>query len=275
MPQWTTEAQHVAFTNETVARANKETIQRSQRQVVKIEAYHDVLQKQAETDRETNIENIRCLYRNATNPRPQHDKIVPPSIELAIGVPVMLTFNAEQSAGLCNGTRGIVYDIMVRPSSKIPIVLVQIKQKYVGPSFVEGVPAVVPIAPKQISWTTSEEASQYRTSRYGLPLRLAYAMTIHKVQGLTCDKLVFHSEKVPSIALAYVALSRVRTRDAILLTSRLSMQHLTSSKAEKTAFKLESERVAQRAQATRNKAQDVVVVMKEVARRHNSAFVAR
>ena len=141
-----------------------------------------------------------------------------------------LTFNVEQKAGLCNGTRGIVYDIMFRPTSPVPIVLVQITQKYIGPSFIEGIPAIVPIVPKLHSWLRAE-CSNLRTTRLGLPLRLAFAMTIHKVQGLTCDKLVFHPENVSTASLAYVALSRVKTRGTIALTAKLTTEQLTTTKA--------------------------------------------
>ncbi|KAF1785539.1 P-loop containing nucleoside triphosphate hydrolase [Phytophthora cactorum] len=54
-------------------------------------------------------------------------------------------------------------------------------------------------------------------------------MTIHKVQGLTCDKIAFHSNSVPTVAFAYLALSRVRHGNAILLTQSLTLKNLKSS----------------------------------------------
>ena len=51
----------------------------------------------------------------------------------------------------------------------------------------------------------------YKHHRKQFPLRLAYAMTIHKSQGQTLDRAVVHlGKKERSLGLAFVALSRVR-----------------------------------------------------------------
>ena len=49
------------------------------------------------------------------------------------------------------------------------------------------------------------------------PIAPAYAMTIHKVQGLTLDKIVLNPGTFATGQL-YVALSRVRSMDDIVLT---------------------------------------------------------
>ena len=54
--------------------------------------------------------------------------------------------------------------------------------------------------------------------RKQFPLILAYAMTIHKCQGLSLDSALMDlSDWVFSPGMAYVALSRVRTLDGVHL----------------------------------------------------------
>ena len=156
---------------------------------------------------------------------------------------------------------------MFKPGSAIPIVLVKLNDKYVGPSFVDGVDGVVPIVPYKMSWGKSKK-NELQTSRLGLPLRLAYAITIHKVQGLTCPKVVFHSEQVPNSKFAYVALSRVTHRQNIVMTKELSYEKLKNS-GKRDPFIQDSERLEELAIATRSACVDVVQEMQAVAREYN------
>ena len=70
---------------------------------------------------------------------------------------------------------------------------------------------------------------QCQCSRLQLLLRLARAVTIHKSQGLTIDKLVVDIGKREfSPGLSFVACSKVRNIEDLLLNPPFPFQRLTS-----------------------------------------------
>jgi hypothetical protein len=62
------------------------------------------------------------------------------------------------------------------------------------------------------------------------PLRLAWAITIHKSQGLTFEKIAIDIERAFAAGQAYVALSRCTSLEGILLTSPLSSHCVQTNK---------------------------------------------
>ena len=76
-------------------------------------------------------------------------------------------------------------------------------------------------ATKEISENVVGEFSQ-------IPLRLAWAITIHKSQGLTFEKAIIDAEASFAHGQTYVALSRCKTLEGIVLKSKISPSSIIS-----------------------------------------------
>ncbi|GMF28892.1 unnamed protein product [Phytophthora fragariaefolia] len=268
-----TAAKHIAHKNVDVETANQKRLLANTTPILQIKSQHHVQQKRLHRQRNIPAGTVHALVSEAEAVNSDRDRVVGTQIKLCVGAPVTLTYNVEQSAGLCNGTNGVVYDFMFASDSELPIVLVQITDTYLGPSFLDDVPNILPVPPKEISW--GKRNSDFRVIRRGIPLRLAYAMTVHKVQGLTCEKNIFHCSSVPNVAFAYVALSRVRQRSCILLTQPIGYEKLRATPERRAAFAAEEARVAEKVAQTMAGAVPVVRAMQLIAQNEKQSNLPR
>ena len=121
----------------------------------------------------------------------------PSALELAVGAQVILVKTIDASAGLVNGTRGVVQSFTHQTQQ--PVV-----------KFTNGVERT--ILPE--TWTLKNNNGNHNAvaaSRKQLPLDLAWAISIHKSQGMTLDCATLDLTKTFEYGQAYVALSRLKS----------------------------------------------------------------
>ena len=122
----------------------------------------------------------------------------PETLELKEGAAVMFTKNSPQGK-FVNGTLGVVagWD-----SDGAPIVKTKDGKR---------------VTTEPMEWQL-EEQGKVKASVAQIPLRLAYAMTVHKSQGMSMDEAIMDLSKAFEYGQGYVALSRVRRLSGVYLT---------------------------------------------------------
>lgn len=85
---------------------------------------------------------------------------------------------------------------------------------------------------KNVKYTINEETQEITETIIGsfsqYPLKTAWAITIHKSQGLTFEKAIIDAEAAFSHGQVYVALSRCKTLKGMVLTSRINRNALVN-----------------------------------------------
>jgi hypothetical protein len=122
----------------------------------------------------------------------------PEVLELKEGAAVMFTKNSPQGK-FVNGTLGVVTGWGV---DGLPLVKTKDGSR---------------ITTEPMEWNL-EEQGKVKASVAQIPLRLAYAMTVHKSQGMSMDAAIMDLSKAFEYGQGYVALSRVRRLSGVYLT---------------------------------------------------------
>jgi ATP-dependent exoDNAse (exonuclease V) alpha subunit len=128
--------------------------------------------------------------------------LVPENLSLKIGAEVMFVAN-NFGEGFVNGSRGQVIDF----EQDMPVIrLMSGKRLRVEPH----------------TWSLNEDGL-VRAEVRQLPLRLAWAITIHKSQGMSLDAAEIDLIRAFTPGMGYVALSRVRSIEGLYIRGLNSM----------------------------------------------------
>ncbi len=121
----------------------------------------------------------------------------PENLELKIGARVMFTKNHPEGTYV-NGTLGVIKDF----------------NQYGDPIVLTNGGMTISVLPQ--SWKIEEEG-KVKAEITQLPLRLAWAITVHKSQGMSLDAMEVDLSKSFVKGMGYVALSRVRSLSGMKL----------------------------------------------------------
>lgn len=144
----------------------------------------------------------------------------PEILQLKEGASVIFTKN-NMEGGYVNGTLGTVSGF--DPDTQEPIVKTKAGKKIVA---------------SRAEWVIEDSGKKLATISQ-IPLRLAWAITIHKSQGMTLDNAVMDLSQTFEYGQGYVALSRVRTLSGleILGWNRRSLEVHPKIREKDTHFK--------------------------------------
>ncbi len=146
----------------------------------------------------THTFTMECHGKRALVEQLQRGCLSPETLNLKIGARVMFTKN-NFSGKFVNGTIGEVIGFDVE--SGYP----KVKTRYRGVVLAE-----------PVTWSMMADGKTL-ASLTQLPLRLAWAITVHKSQGMSLDAAFMDLSQAFAFGQGYVALSRVRSLDGLYL----------------------------------------------------------
>ena len=177
---------------------------------------------QADEINETRLRSLKCdsIYFKATikGTFPQHMYPTKEDLELKIGAQVMFVKNdPNPEKAYYNGKIGRLTDYD-KDNDELEVTC--------GEERIH----VSPLIWQNYDYSLNEENQQIEEVEIGsftqIPLRLAWAVTIHKSQGLTFDKLIVDAQQAFAHGQVYVALSRCTSLEGLVLKTRISSQAL-------------------------------------------------
>ena len=128
-------------------------------------------------------------------------------VTMSVGAQVMVTYNTDPALGLVNGTRGIV---------------TALEQRAVTIRLLDGREEIIP-------YIKIEQEDDPDVGVEFMPIKLAWAVTIHKSQGMTLDAIEIDiGSNIFTVGQAYTALSRARNLKSVRVVDVAARSFCTS-----------------------------------------------
>ncbi|XP_066264724.1 uncharacterized protein [Branchiostoma lanceolatum] len=147
---------------------------------------------------------------------------LPDTVKVAVGARVMLCRNVNVEDGLVNGAFGTVTGVIggQNAAGEVATVFVQFDNSKAGALERQksAVPSNLPDNSVPIRQIEDNLNKRSKAKRYQIPLKLAWACTVHKVQGMTVPEVVVSMKKMFASGMSYVALSRVCSLGGLHIT---------------------------------------------------------
>ncbi|CAI5657796.1 unnamed protein product [Oreochromis niloticus] len=198
-----TEVLHIYATNKNVESHNTDTLKKLHSNIIIINA--DDFQKDKRTG--------RMARRDKPFTGGQND--LPDTLNVAEGARVMLTRNLDTLNGLVNGAFGILIKV-VRSENDGQIIKLGLRMDNRQP--MRHNRSANAASDDLVYIERAEESLKFKGAvRRQFPVKLAFACTIHKTQGLTTQTAVVSMRNIFEPGMAYVALSRVTSLSGLYL----------------------------------------------------------
>ncbi|MBA4078409.1 MAG: hypothetical protein C0508_25495, partial [Cyanobacteria bacterium PR.023] len=133
----------------------------------------------------------------------------PPELELRQGAQVILLVNLDTAAGLVNGSVGTVKNVYDNC----------VEIEFAGGNMQVIQPYRWEVKQNEYDPLSGGMKKVVLATRSQLPLKLAWALTIHKSQGATLDRAEVDVSEAFAAGQVYVALSRVRNLRSLKIRS--------------------------------------------------------
>ena len=150
------------------------------------------------------------------------DMELPSELKFKVGAQVMLTRNKDLENNLVNGSRGIIENFVFDGEFHVPMV-----------RFDNGL--VIKVSPVE-SVRYNPDGGEGCLVRMQIPLKLAWAITIHKSQGSTLSRASLDISSAFEYGQCYVALSRVRSLEGLWLERPIQLRNILVSNQVKQFF---------------------------------------
>ena len=147
-------------------------------------------------------------------------------LELKVGALVMMITNDQEHKRWVNGTLGIIKEL----SNSMVKVMINGTEFEISPTTFNKYKCEYDRKSNQLNYIVESSVSQY-------PLILAYAITIHKYQGMTYQQIACNLDNCFAPGQAYVALSRCANYEKLYLTKKIDASSIITDNVVANFYK--------------------------------------